>query len=36
MLDADQREFIKTGLTPEDWFMLFGDDSEIEGLVTNA
>jgi hypothetical protein len=36
MLDADQREFIKTGLTPEDWFMLFGDDREIEGLVTNA
>lgn len=32
MLNADQREFIKTGLTPEDWLMLFADDREVEGF----
>ena len=32
MLDADQREFIKTGLTPKDWFEIFGDDREVEGF----
>jgi hypothetical protein len=29
MLNQDQREFIQTGLTPEDWSMLFADDREI-------
>jgi len=36
MLNQDQREFIKTGLTPEDWLMLFADDyhydREVEGF----
>jgi len=32
MLDSDQREFIMTGLTPEDWSMLFPDDREVEGF----
>jgi len=26
MLSADQREFIKTGITPEEWENLFGED----------
>ena len=30
MLDADQREFIKLGLTPEEYLMIFADDREVE------
>lgn len=26
MLNADQREFIKTGLTPEQWASMFGEE----------
>jgi hypothetical protein len=26
MLDASQREFIKTGITPQEWDNMFGDD----------
>ena len=26
MLDAGQREFIKTGITPEEWDQMFGED----------
>jgi len=26
MLDAGQREFIKTGITPEEWDNMFGHD----------
>ena len=26
MLDADQREFIKTGITPEEWDAAFGNE----------
>lgn len=26
MLNADQREFIKTGITPQKWTELFGED----------
>ena len=26
MLDAGQREFIKTGITPEEWDNMFGED----------
>ncbi len=26
MLDADTREFIKTGITPEEWKATFGDE----------
>jgi hypothetical protein len=29
MLDADQREFIKLGLTPEEYLMIFADDREV-------
>jgi hypothetical protein len=32
MLDADEREFIKLGLTPEDCFMIFADDREVDGF----
>ena len=32
MLDADQREFIKLGLTPEEYLMIFADDREVEGF----
>jgi hypothetical protein len=28
MLDAGQREFIKTGITPEEWDAMFGGDEE--------
>tara|TARA_R110002167_G_scaffold52997_1_gene152422 strand:+ start:569 stop:727 length:159 start_codon:yes stop_codon:yes gene_type:complete len=27
-LTAGEREFIKTGITPDDWNKLFGDDYE--------
>jgi hypothetical protein len=27
-LNADEREFIKTGYTPSDWSAMFGDDDE--------
>ena len=27
-LSADEREFIKTGITPTEWNELFGDDEE--------
>jgi hypothetical protein len=26
MLDAGQREFIKTGITPDEWDNMFGED----------
>ncbi len=26
MLDASQREFIKTGITPQEWDSMFGND----------
>jgi hypothetical protein len=26
MLSADQREFIKTGITPQEWEEMFGED----------
>jgi hypothetical protein len=26
MLDAGQREFIKTGITPQEWDTMLGDD----------
>lgn len=26
--DSDQREFIMTGITPDEWAMTFGDDDE--------
>jgi hypothetical protein len=26
MLDAGEREFIKTGITPQEWVELFGED----------
>jgi hypothetical protein len=26
MLSADEREFIKTGITPEEWDQMFGED----------
>lgn len=26
MLNPDQREFIKTGITPEEWNSMFGED----------
>jgi hypothetical protein len=26
MLSADEREFIKTGITPEEWEEMFGED----------
>jgi hypothetical protein len=26
MLNADEREFIKTGITPEEWEKMFGED----------
>jgi len=26
MLDASQREFIKTGITPQEWDNMFGED----------
>jgi hypothetical protein len=26
MLSADEREFIKTGITPEEWEQMFGED----------
>ena len=28
MLDAGQREFIKTGITPQEWDAMFGGDDE--------
>lgn len=28
MLTADQREFVKSGITPEKWAELFGDEEE--------
>jgi hypothetical protein len=28
MLDAGQREFIKTGITPQEWDALFGSEEE--------
>ena len=28
MLDADEREFIKTGITPQEWDALFGGGEE--------
>ena len=28
MLNADQREFIKTGITPETWTNIFGEDTD--------
>jgi hypothetical protein len=28
MLNADQREFIKTGITPEMWAKMFGEDAD--------
>ena len=28
MLSADEREFIKTGITPQEWDSMFGDDEE--------
>jgi hypothetical protein len=27
-LDADQREFIKTGITKEEWVVIYGPDDE--------
>jgi hypothetical protein len=27
-LDADQREFIKTGITKEEWIEIYGPDDE--------
>jgi hypothetical protein len=27
-LDADQREFIKTGITKEEWIEIYGPDEE--------
>jgi hypothetical protein len=29
-LDADEREFIKTGVTPTEWNELFGEDEDEE------
>jgi hypothetical protein len=29
-LDAGQREFIKTGITPEEWNALFADEQAVE------
>ena len=28
-LTADQREFIMSGYTPEDWHIIFGDEEEV-------
>ena len=30
-LDADQREFLMTGMTPEEWQEIFGAEEEEEG-----
>ena len=37
-LDADAREFIKTGMTPEEWDRVFGDESldNVPGADTEA
>ena len=30
-LNAEQREFLMTGITPEEWEQLFGHDDEVSG-----